>query len=132
MITPSLIYLINLADGIQAFILYIFIASIGLITVILWAAYQEHSELCDWDKKRYPEEYERNQKHLRTRNKLIKSSIITFSLSAFLILLGGLLPTTKTCYEMLILPKIANAQLTQKLPIYLQEYIEKELKGDDK
>jgi hypothetical protein len=122
MITPFEIYLINLADTLNGlFGGFAFITFILCVAII--CARCNIDEPYDNGIKQLPYTDEEIKRIARLKKRAIKMGFVFIVFSS----LSFLTPSTKTCYQMLIIPKIVNSQLAQNMPTYLQQYIEKQL-----
>jgi hypothetical protein len=112
MITPFDIYLINELDGIRDFFVIIalvmFVTEVGVVCCIC-------EEITNATKKITLKEFR-------------GFFWMIFCLFSFSILGHFLVPTTKTAYEMYIIPTAVNSKLAQQLPSYLEQYIKKIIK----
>ena len=114
-ISPWLIYFANEADSVSDFLRgwgLIFLLMSGVSLVAIFSTASEKDDL--------------SKKIFKFATKIL---FILIPGGFLFCLASSLIPSTKTCYEMFIIPKVVNSQLVQKLPDYLTAYIEKELKG---
>lgn len=117
-ISPWIIYFASMADTLNNFFIFLIGMAIvaALICLIMLIAVASDAALTSAEKK---------LQHKYFKKKLILSLLLTLIFS----FLNGITPSTKTCYEMFIIPKIVNSKLIQNMPVYIQQYIEKEIKN---
>jgi len=63
-------------------------------------------------------------KNEKETEKMVRRFIKLFFLSILFLFLSCFIPSQKTIAAMYILPKISNSQLLNKIPDYIQKYIE--------
>jgi hypothetical protein len=113
MITPFDIYLIgiisNLNDSLGIFVAIGLILSAGAAGMALAAKFHGDGD---------------------NENKLLKISFRIFKVTLCVLVLGQFIPDKKTLAAMYVMPKMANSQLVQNIPSYVQTFIEKELNNN--
>jgi|SRR5579864_1777902 len=103
MIAPLMIYLANLCDDINL-ILGIILVFLCLLLILVIVIYNSEN----------------------VEEKKVSSCMKSISIWASIIaLILVLFPSTKTVYQMMIIPTITNSQVVQKLPDEIQKYIDK-------
>jgi hypothetical protein len=119
MITPAEVYWILQADNFCD--VFFFLGGLGIL--ILFGGFLFLTNFwCKTESKEEEEKYERKAK------KFFKWMIPTV---LFIWVIYFFMPDTKTLSLMYLVPKVANAELTQKIPDYLEKFIQKELKTFD-
>jgi len=104
-ITALNIYLIDVLGSIKTIFEFFSIFSIAISTIMLFVLLGQHG--------REPEEI-----------KWAKSFKRLFLVSSCILIVSLFIPSEKTIAAMYILPKISNSQLVNKIPDYIQKYIE--------
>ena len=112
-VTPSLIYWANIADSVSCSLIIL------LLLEALWVIVLSVVNLNRWSELK------------ETKWKFLKLNSIIFTI---ILLVITFIPSTKTIYQMYIIPTIVNSPIAQKLPDELQQFIDKELSitGDKK